>query len=286
MNLMSVGVRLLAICFLQDSELSPTDISRGLEKLQSQHGRISGSYEFSFEDGIGKHMYVHDFAIDGESFRFSESMMQGGKPADVLVQGCNNKYAFRLTRVNRAEDQGAWQTSIVPVTDDQELQRFKYNAWRSDFFLRSAYAIQGVDLRPVFTSPTPKYKNPKRTAEGLWSMEISHAETNPPNRRTTTIHGTVVLDPERDWAIVRFEGDIEASGPGDMDRRGEILVKQSLKKFGDSYIVSQATIESPESPSGGRQVLRFTLLEANKEKPADTTFTLTGYGLPEPEIAQ
>ncbi len=286
MTLLSVGVGLLAICFLQDSELSPTDISRGLERLQSQYGRISESYEFSFEDGNGKLTYVRDFAIDGESFRFSESMNQGDKPADVLVRGRNDKYAFRLARVIRAEGQGAWQTSIVPVTDDKELQRFEYDVWRSNFFLRSAYAIQGVDLRPVFSSRTPKFKNPKRTTDGLWSMEVSHAETNPLNRRTTAIHGTVVLDPERDWAIVRFDGDIEASGPGDMDRRGKILVKQTLKKVGESYIVSKATIESPESPSGGKQVLRFTLLEANQEKLVDNTFTLTGYGLPEPEIAQ
>ena len=279
-------------------ELPTAEVLRGLERLQSQLGQISGSFEVSVKTNREETSRRVDFAIHGKSFIFSELDPDGS----FSVFGRNDRYAFYLTR--ETPDRELQIARVMPLANEKEVQvpvpsktGEKESYLPSELFqcsvqmkfidncLDLAFAVTTVDLSTVFAPSAAKFKNPKRITDGLWSMDVSQSETNsltgPLDPATVAIDGRVILDPNRDWAIVRFDGEVKQSMRG-RTARSKTSLKQTLKKFGESYIVSQATFQASEKGV----VRRFKLLEASTKKLADKTFTLTGYGLPEPDIAR
>jgi hypothetical protein len=199
---------------------------------------------------------------------------------EARVYFANRQYTAELRgRPDRPE---AYALGDIQMGADVPLQvvPLKVRTW-ARFELSPNFGYEGVELCDLLGHP--KFAlgrvSPQPGAEGLVRVEYAYTEGKNDEVRHT---GVLILDPHAAWCVRRVED--ESASP-EMSRRDVIDYAWSIHTNGFPLIRSGKFMGESTSTGRGRAMwdMRIDYGVTVREDVPDKEFTLTAFGLPEPE---
>jgi len=197
------------------------------------------------------------------------------------VHGFNTKYRFTLTRKSA---EGGWVLQSLQQGNMGYTPK-EWAEWltplRAHIFLWS-----GIELPLLIKQPTFRVVHAYVVREGDANLvaidfDNTHAIDSAPDCLIQS--GSLLLDPDRFWTLRRCLLHHKYSDVGDLTLKIEYVAKDPSAKYPIPKRMS--AIHVPKDPKAEKSIVdhvwEFDLREAARP-PADTEFTLSAFGLPEP----
>ncbi len=192
------------------------------------------------------------------------------------------RYAFH---VKRNQERAEWFISGLERGGDGASFRGESVRLSVERLLTCGYYVDKVNLPDLLTK-TEEYKIQKISSckrDGADAVQIDFDCSHPVRRIpfSPVQGGTVFLDPSRNWCILGY--DLKAEwGDGKGSISTAFAYRNSREGMPIVLKVNSVTKNSSNSLLGSERAGEYDLREPDRP-PADEAFTLSAYGLPEPE---
>ncbi len=283
------------VCYAQSKNELISKLETGYQDLL-QHGKgITFSKKTSFY-GNGELSKPNMETIEhmryfGQHCYKLESDLTNGKLADeqsiVPTVSCiNKKYLFTLVKVVGSKD---WQLSKAIMLDQkEELAKHKFDPYMilNQFPVQTHYSNSfDVPIAVLFKHPACKIIDIKLSTIHDKCIVVKYSTDdatweNIPSFRCKFV-GEITLDPDRAYTVKHTEEKMVASSMIiDVVRDVEVV------KFGSCYLLNTenktttTTVAGKSNPKNRRIITHDYSVDSPR---AESEFTLTHYGLPEPE---